>query len=125
MTQKQFTKFNPEGKSKLTYGESLTPAMSITDQEDAEQYLRDYIAFIEKAVVLKDEDDSAENIAKSNLGYFAGYYDSETQERVNRIFRTQHPIFGKDTPTPEEALQAGKNIANGTFMHISDDDVLK
>ena len=42
---KNFTKFNPEGKEKLTYGEALSPAMEITDPEDAKQYFDAYVEF--------------------------------------------------------------------------------
>lgn len=33
------TKFNPENKATLTYGECLDPAMKITDTKDAQQYV--------------------------------------------------------------------------------------
>jgi hypothetical protein len=28
------------------------------------------------------------------LGYHAGYFDVETRERVERLYRTSHPLFG-------------------------------
>jgi hypothetical protein len=108
------TKFNPEGKPTLTYGECLTPAMRITDKADAQQYMRDYIAYIERQLTAhpRDDDMTAEQIARVNLGYFAGYYDSETRERVERLFRCEHPIFGaiaeKGQPTAAQAFAAGK-----------------
>jgi hypothetical protein len=105
------TKFNPEEKKTLTYGECLKPAMKITEQADADQYLRDYIAYIQVALDKDPRGDgkTAEEIAKINLGYFAGYYDREIQERVYRLFKTVHPIFGDSTPTLEEAIAAGLN----------------
>ena len=105
------TKFNSEGKESLTYGECLKPAMEITEQADADQYLKNYIAYIQVALDKDPRDDSmtAEEIAKINLGYFTGYCDREIQERVCRLFKTAHPIFGDSTPTPEEALAAGLN----------------
>ncbi|TXH09637.1 MAG: hypothetical protein E6R03_16465 [Hyphomicrobiaceae bacterium] len=46
----------------------------------------------------------------SALG-FAGYYDSETRERVERLFKCEHPIFGaiatKGQPTAELAFALG------------------
>ena len=57
----------------------------------------------------------AEKICKSNLGYYAGYYDNETRARVEKLFLCEHPIFGSikenGAPTPEEAFNAGKNYA--------------
>jgi len=126
---KNFTKFNPEGKDKLTYGECLGTAMSITDPEDAKQYFEAYVEFqlkfmkdekirllemkskggnIDVDAMLKSE---AEAICKSNLGYYAGYYDNETRERVERLFCCEHPIFGSfadnGSPTPQEAFNSG------------------
>lgn len=85
------TKFNSENKTTLTYGECLHPAMKITDQADATQYLNDYVAFVMTTGKSKSE---AESICKQNLGYFAGYYDNETMARINKLFCTTHPIFG-------------------------------
>lgn len=107
------TIFNPEGKDELTYGECLDPAMKITDQYDANQYLNDYVRFIEKNM------DSSSNmtsiqIAKSNLGYYAGYHNDDTRLRVETLFMCKHPIFGSiaenGSPTPEEAFNLGKNM---------------
>lgn len=108
-----FTKFNPEGKEKLTYGEALGTAMSITDPEDAKQYFEAYVDFMVKHSSIKKRE--AIEIAKLNLGYYAGYYDNETRERVERLFLCEHPIFGSikenGIPTPEEAFNAGKKYA--------------
>ena len=91
------TKFNPENKSKLSYGECLKPAMEITDEADAQQYLADYVAFIQKSLDREPNPQglTAAQIAGSNLGYFAGYYDNETRERVERLFRCSHPGVGQ------------------------------
>jgi len=102
------TIFNPENKETLTYGECLDSAMKITEQYDADQYLRNYIKFIEKN---KEPNTNSIQIAKSNLGYYAGYYDNETRERVEKLFICKHPIFGSiaenGVPTPEEAFNLG------------------
>lgn len=87
-------KFNPDNKTGgLTFGEALRPAMEITDQDEADQYLKEYIAYTKRLLQIepREDDMTAEQIVKINLGYFAGYYDSETQERVNRLFKTKHP----------------------------------
>lgn len=107
------TTFNPENKEILTAGESLGRAMNITDPEDAQQYLKAYVAFMQK--YLDKEPDpkgkTAEQIAKSNLGYYAGYYDNETRKRVEKLFCCSHPVFGSiesnGIPTAEEAFIKG------------------
>jgi hypothetical protein len=112
------TKFNPENKDVLTYGECLSPAMEITDKADADQYKRDYIAFTERALKENPNPDknlTAEKIVNINLAYFAGYYSAETRERVERLFECAHPVFGaiadNGAPTSEQAFQAGVNAA--------------
>ena len=95
------TKFNPENKKTLTYGDCLKPAMEITDEADAQQYLAAYTAYLETSP--RKDGMTGEQIALNNLGYFAGYYDNETRERVERLFKCSHPIFGsiakKGAPT--------------------------
>jgi hypothetical protein len=105
------TKFNPENKESLTYGECLGPVMHITDPEDAKQYKAAYIAFIQKALDKEPSDMTAEQIANNNIGYFAGYGSRETSERVHRLFMCSHPIFGNGYPSAEEALKKGQEAA--------------
>lgn len=117
------TKFNPEGKDVLTFGECLGPAMDITDQDDADQYFKDYVAYTQRHIDedVEDQPLSAEEVVRENLGYFAGYYDGETRTRVERLFACAHPVFGaiaeKGTPTPEEAFEMGRELAG---KHLSE-----
>ena len=89
------TRFNPENKEVLTVGECLDPAMKITDQVDADQYLQDYIAFVQNALEKEPRTDglTAEQIVRINLGYYAGYYDLETMARVEKLFMCKHPYL--------------------------------
>ncbi len=110
------TKFNPDNKPMLTYGECLMPAMNITDEADARQYLSDYVAFIQKVLDREPRTDNqtAAQIAGINLGYFAGYYDHETRIRVERLFCCSHPVLGeakKHEPSRDECFAAGKDAA--------------
>lgn len=110
-------KFNPENKTSLTIGECLGPAMEITDEAEAKQYFRDYVAFIQHDldVIPRPDSRTAEDIARHNLGYYAGYCSDETRARVERLFVCVHPIFGPITkngpPTAKEAFEAGKQMA--------------
>lgn len=93
----------------MTMGEAYGRAMKITDPKEAEEYLS---ALIERNMRLSGHSrEEAEKIEKGNLGYYAGYYNSATRERVERLFNCSHPVFGsiaeKGNPTPEEALKAG------------------
>jgi hypothetical protein len=105
--------FNPKNKKKLTYGESLSSAMKITDQEIADEYLKDYVKYIMENMDNPNYEEAI-NIAKSNIGYFSGYCDNKTRDRVERLFKCSHPVFGSikenGTPTPKEIFEMGKKI---------------
>ena len=103
------TKFNPENKEVLTYGECLYPAMEITTEEDAEQYLNAYIEYLEKFKDTMTPGNTPKSVALVNIGYFAGYCDQKVYDRVMKLFKCKHPIFGDTYPTPEEAFNMGKN----------------
>ena len=111
-TKPTMTKFNPENKTSLTYGECLDPAMKITDKDDARQYLAAYIKFQEGNMQEATGKYTAEEICKINLGYYAGYYSDETRQRVERLFNCSHPVFGRikenGSPSGKEALECGK-----------------
>ncbi len=95
-------KFNPENKELLTFGECLDPAMEITDQDEANKYLEDFILYTMKYVGKE-----AERICKINLGFWAGYFDKETRDRVQLLFKCEHPIFGVADFTALEILEMG------------------
>ena len=100
-------------KKGLTIGEKYRPAMEMTDQATADAYFEECVL---DCMIQGKTRAEAETIECQNLGYFAGYYDNETRERVERLFRCAHPIFGKiaerGAPTAEEAFKAGKRVAN-------------
>lgn len=99
-------------KKNITIGEKYKPAMELTTQEEADVYFEQCVAH---AMAWGSSREEAEKIERANLGYFAGYYDSDTRERVERLYRCSHPVFGsiaeKGAPTPDEAFAAGVNAA--------------
>jgi hypothetical protein len=99
-------KFNPENKDVLTYDETVGPAMLITDQAEADAYLADYLAYTRKwlAVDPHPKGLTAEEIVRINLGYESGYCSMEVQERVEKLFHTKHPIFGKIKEDEKDAV---------------------
>lgn len=107
-------KFNPGDD---TWGELLSPAMEITDQAEADQYLADYTVYIEERLT-PDRMLPAGEIARRNLGYFAGYFDNNTRARVEKLFGCVHPIFGSieknGPPTVTKAFASG--VAMGKRM---------
>lgn len=92
----------------ITIGDKYRPAMAIQTQEEADRYFEECVAHAMAHGYSREE---AEKIERVNLAYFAGYYDNETRERVERLFRCAHPVFGSiaenGAPTPEEAFNMG------------------
>jgi hypothetical protein len=83
-------------------------AMCITDPLEADLFFEFLICLCTTTGKTRQE---AMDIERENLGYWAGYYDNETRERVERLFRCEHPVFGSiaknGPPTPEQAFAAG------------------
>jgi hypothetical protein len=63
----------------------------------------------------------AESIERQNLGYYAGYCNHDTRQRVEKLFKTAHPFFGalavNGPPTAETAFNIGAAI--GRAMAIA------
>lgn len=91
---------------KITIREKYGPAMAITDQSAADAYFGRCVAHSMRFGGLTRPE--AERVERINLGYYAGYYDAQTQERVNRLFLTTHPVFGDRRPSPEDAFEMGR-----------------
>jgi hypothetical protein len=100
------------GMRDLNYREAL----GITDQAEADAFFE---ALVEDAMAKSEQTrEEAESIQRQNLGYFAGYGSNETRARVERLFKTAHPIFGSIATagpvSPEDAFKAGMDFAEKT-----------
>lgn len=74
-----------------------------------DQFLNAYATYILDANKSVTNYEEALNIARSNLGYFAGYYDRKTYDRINKAYGAIHPVL-KTNPfdiAPEEAYRIG------------------
>ena len=102
-------------KNGATIGECYGPACrnETMTQAEADEY---FDALVEHC--MRQEKNmkrpQAEAIQRANLGYYAGYFDNATRERVERLFKCAHPIFGsistRGAPTPEQALETGLRL---------------
>jgi hypothetical protein len=95
--------------SQITIGEKYGPAMKVKTKAEARLYFEACVRHNMAAGNHTREE--AERVEMANIGYYAGYYDSETMERVNRLFGTTHPVFGSVRPTAEQAIQKGRETA--------------
>lgn len=55
----------------------------------------------------------------SNIGYYAGYCDLKTADRIYKLFDTEHPIFGHRHPTAEEAFARGSLLGYLSLKKVS------
>lgn len=99
----------PKFEGRMTYGEILQPAMAVETQEQADEFMKLYVAWGMKQHGWSES--HARDLAMQNIGYYTGYCDNETAKRVLNLFNTSHPIFGKEQPTPEKAFEMGKEMA--------------
>jgi len=78
---------------KMTIGECYGRCTEIVDHNQANEY---FIALVERNLRICPEHDldTAIKVEKDNIGYFAGYCDSETALRMELLFNTIHPILG-------------------------------
>lgn len=103
-------KFEWYGEPADTMREIISIVLDIARREnemEAAEFLDDYGTFIERQSGSEDGRD----VARSNIGYMMGYYGDEDRKVVYDLFECAHPIFGRTTPTSEEAFEAGKKWA--------------
>lgn len=67
----------------------------------------DACATAEQTRELRDAYRAVNQWADDNLGYLTGYYDERRGAELREWMQVQHPIFGSNTPTAEQAFAAG------------------
>ena len=99
-----------EGKTLETMGEIFNTALDVAETGDGDRCQAFLTSYVEYIVSESNNNVAeAENIAKSNLGYFAGYYNSEVYETINKAYGAVHPVFGCNPfdLSPEEVYRKG------------------
>jgi hypothetical protein len=90
---------NPE--IRLSNGEKYHPAMQVQTEQEATEYLHKLVMYHASRYDGSDGARTSEQIyaiERGNIGYWTGYFDGETYERVNRLFKSVHPVFGEINP---------------------------
>lgn len=79
-----------------TIGDVFEAALSFARKSpgEADNFFKAYINHIMNVNKISFEE--AAQIAKSNLGYFAGYYGKEVCDIIYKTYQCSHPIFGKE-----------------------------
>lgn len=102
-----------------TYGEQFKEALACTTREEAAQWMenevREFVACHGKTA------EEAAKIIRDNIGYMAGYYGEEEQQKIKTLFDAPHPIFGDDAwpPNPQKAFDAGTKTADHNGMALA------
>lgn len=106
-----------EGVKLETMGEIFEKALEVAKSKEhkrCESFLFCYTDWIKEENPEMDIKDCLER-AKSNLGYFAGYYSTDVAKLIENSYRAQHPIFGsvynRDKYTAEDFFRMGQEQA--------------
>ena len=97
-----------EGKTLKTMGEIFNTALDVAETGDGNRCQAFLTSYVEYIVSESNSNVAeAERIAKSNLGYFAGYYNSKVYETINKAYGAVHPVFGGNPfdISPEEVYR--------------------
>lgn len=109
-------------KDHITVREKYEPAMRIERQAEADAYFEELVEHTMCTAGVSRE--RAELIERTNLGWFAAEYGSETRSRVERLFRCVHPFFGSvadsGPATPEQAFELGRQFAKKMQQRSTD-----
>lgn len=89
---------------------------SITPTETLKRF-KEYVDFLETIPNAERNGSSGWEVAKSNFGYYAGYYDESMRKRCESILNAVHPIFGETSNkrTPEEIFKMGEEFGKNGF----------
>lgn len=83
-----------KGEKLDTIGQIFDKALQIAkyNPSEAPEFFDEYVHHIMECGRINKQD--AIERARSNFGYFAGYYDTEVSNLMTRTYNAVHPIFG-------------------------------
>lgn len=112
-----------EGVQKEENMMAISEMISLALKDGTKEKAQEIVQWkVNEMVDLLDYDkDEARRVTLINLGYYTGYLDHETADRVMDLFETEHPIFGRTHPTPEEAFRLGRELGEKMKRRTSDD----
>lgn len=98
-----------EGTNLTSMGSVFDKALEIAETGDGDRCQNFLTAYANWIIEVNGHYniEEATEIAKSNLGYFAGYYSSEVYETINKAYSAVHPVFGRNPfdVSPDEAYR--------------------
>lgn len=103
----------PNIKAGASIGEIYNPAIELAKSGDTEKAERYFNALVDHVKENSTEDldlRGAIKIVHSNIGYWAGYFEKGTIEKVYEVYGSSHPVFGTSHPTSSEAFKMGLEL---------------
>jgi hypothetical protein len=97
-----------EEQNMMTQPEIIKLALRGGTKEGARRLVQQQVD--EMVKVLSYDEAEARRVTLVNIGYYTGYLDHDTADRIMELFDTEHPIFGRTHPTPEEAFRLGREL---------------
>jgi hypothetical protein len=97
-----------EEKNMMTQPEMIKLALRYDTKEKARELVDMQVK--EMVDTLHYDEAEARRITLVNIGYYTGYLDHETADRLMDLFETEHPVFGRTHPTPQEAFRLGREL---------------
>ena len=88
---------------------NLVLDQQITTKEQAAALVAEEVAEMVAHYELSEEE--ARKRLLGNIGYVTGYLSHKQADNVMELFDTEHPFFGRQHPTAEEALRMGYEYA--------------
>lgn len=94
----------------MTIGDLIGAVLSIHNEQQAREFYEGYKSWLNGQPGL---DNSAEHVARANIGWCFGEGMSESDMAMWRKVGASHPIFGsmEKAPTATEAFEAGVKAA--------------
>ena len=89
----------------MTYSDLYGPLSEIRTKQQADEYFEFLVSWRTKEFSMPR--DEAERIERNNVGYWTGYLDEATARRVMELFQVEHPFFGTEFPSLDEAFEIG------------------
>jgi hypothetical protein len=97
-----------EEKNMMTQPEMISLALKFDTREKAREIVD--VQVKEMVDALHYDAAEARRITLANIGYYTGYLDRETADKIMDLFETEHPVFGREHPTPQEAFRLGREL---------------
>jgi hypothetical protein len=82
----------------------------ISTKEQAAALVNEEVAALVEHYQLSEEE--ARKRLLESIGYVTGYLSHQQADRVMELFDTEHPVFGRQHPTADEAYRMGQEYAN-------------